>query len=543
MKALNKKAEAGMTALISIIMVVLLIGVAGVVLNFFGTSVGSTSSNEQSYSYVIFKDDFGRTCAKNGATGVIDWASSNSTAVIQNALLTSGLVVIKPGIYSINYEILLYNNTHLSMYGATLISSSSSASNILTTQYHTAAGPGNHDIFVEGGVLDGNFVSQNLAFSLGGGSVYLHENVRVWNLESKNSGVHGIYFLNCNNSEIRNVIVHDSLVNGIDVGASKNMLLTGSVSYYNGYYGYDMHNDLPDSNMTIFQCVSHENVKNATAIGLKLPGMVLSMYSVGNRVENCIFYDEPFNGIGVHGNNNLIFGNEVYNCGQDGIYLWGSHNTIQNNKAHNNMNNGIGSVGYMVNGTVLYGYSNFISGNQIYRNNWSGVSIYNTYGMMVSGNDIYDNAQGSNTSYAGIWLHGIAKNNTISGNLLNDSQSVHTQDRAIICTPPNATYNSINLNRILYGICYWASANYTNLFVNNDGYKTEAYGALYFTPGDQFKNSTHNLCNAPNAVFIAGNNSETLNATIYIANGAIVGVSLPVPATLYGVVYWYAKVM
>ena len=71
-------------------------------------SYWSKVSPQQPASYIIYKDDLGYVCAKNGETGKIDFRNTDAATVIQNAidaLTNGGKVLIKEGIYSISTQI------------------------------------------------------------------------------------------------------------------------------------------------------------------------------------------------------------------------------------------------------------------------------------------------------------------------------------------------------------------------------------------------------------------------------------------------------
>lgn len=64
-------------------------------------------------SYIIFKDDSGAICAKNGESGRIDYRSSNASSVIQsalNAMTEGGKLLIRNGIYSITAPMTISNS-------------------------------------------------------------------------------------------------------------------------------------------------------------------------------------------------------------------------------------------------------------------------------------------------------------------------------------------------------------------------------------------------------------------------------------------------
>jgi len=71
-------------------------------------SYWSKVSPQQPASYIIYKDDLGYVCAKNGETGKIDYRDTDAATVIQaaiDALSEGGKILLKQGIYNISSDI------------------------------------------------------------------------------------------------------------------------------------------------------------------------------------------------------------------------------------------------------------------------------------------------------------------------------------------------------------------------------------------------------------------------------------------------------
>lgn len=82
---------------------------------------GELNTTEHSESYIVFKDG-NSVLAKNGTTGIIDYMSTNASAVIQYALDAGRYVYIKDGTYVLNWNInITHSNTLLSGSGAATI--------------------------------------------------------------------------------------------------------------------------------------------------------------------------------------------------------------------------------------------------------------------------------------------------------------------------------------------------------------------------------------------------------------------------------------
>jgi len=77
-------------------------------------SYWSKVSPQQPASYIIYKDDLGYVCAKNGETGKIDYRDTDAATVIQSAidaLTEGGKILIKKGIYQLTDRLEPPNNS------------------------------------------------------------------------------------------------------------------------------------------------------------------------------------------------------------------------------------------------------------------------------------------------------------------------------------------------------------------------------------------------------------------------------------------------
>lgn len=73
-----------------------------------------------SASYIIFQNGT-LTCAKNGETGYTEYYGANASSVINTVLTTSsGTIYFSPGTYHLTASLLVYDDTRLVGYGATL---------------------------------------------------------------------------------------------------------------------------------------------------------------------------------------------------------------------------------------------------------------------------------------------------------------------------------------------------------------------------------------------------------------------------------------
>lgn len=104
---MSKKGELGFEIIVGIIAIIILVSAVPFIIGSLTTGSGllpGAQSNVEGASYIIYKDDFGATCAKNGTSSNIDLRSYNSTIVINYALdnnLNGGTIAFRSGIYDI----------------------------------------------------------------------------------------------------------------------------------------------------------------------------------------------------------------------------------------------------------------------------------------------------------------------------------------------------------------------------------------------------------------------------------------------------------
>jgi len=148
-----------------------------------------------SVGYTIYKDSSGYTCAKNSATGAIDYRNTNSKYVIQKAIdkLSGGYILIKAGTYAITQTIYTSKVSIIGEGNATILKASGSvgASIIrVTDKYWT---------------LDYRYMSARPnGITIG--------NLQIdGNAGSGGKQIEGAGFINCLNSKMVRIYVHDVL--------------------------------------------------------------------------------------------------------------------------------------------------------------------------------------------------------------------------------------------------------------------------------------------------------------------------------------------
>lgn len=144
-----------------------------------------------SASFVIFKDEDGLICARNGSTGKIDYSGTDVGEVIQNALnsLTSGRTwregVVLKGNFTINAKVAIPSHTVLEILGKLTL-----ADNV--NDYMFLIAGGSTDIEIIGGVVDCNGANQ----TSGGMLDCYGSKVKLFNVNVKNFKIVGASFYN-----------------------------------------------------------------------------------------------------------------------------------------------------------------------------------------------------------------------------------------------------------------------------------------------------------------------------------------------------------
>ena len=104
-----------------IIVITLIVSAMSFMGGTFSTLPGASNGTEATADYIIFKSSAGLTYAKNGSTGIIDYASSNVSMVftqaIQHLPAIGGMVYVKAGNYALTSPIITARN-HFALIGA-----------------------------------------------------------------------------------------------------------------------------------------------------------------------------------------------------------------------------------------------------------------------------------------------------------------------------------------------------------------------------------------------------------------------------------------
>lgn len=353
-----------------------------------------TSEKESDWSslsteadYVIFMNNEGLTCARNGITSQIDYKSSNSSYVINSAIEAlpeaGGCIFIKEGTFTISETIRVPSNVSLigAGFGSKLVLADGSKSNLIENSDQWG---GNDNILIANLHLDGN-KAQNQA----------------------ERG--GLYFKRVSNSTIQNCWIHDSAFAGILIEKGGGNIIQGNFVYRNRNAGIEGTHESYDivANNVVY---SNEGVPYGYGID----------YCTGSKY-------------------NVFEGNVCYNNGVTsggGIALWdGVENNIMGNTLTSNyvgLTVGVPSFGNRTYGNMIVenlianntgdgvrieGENNLVSQNTFSFNGGHGVYINGsgTKGVIIEGNRL-ENNQGWQIVVTTFPFDTILKNNFISGN-------------------------------------------------------------------------------------------------------------------------------
>jgi parallel beta-helix repeat protein len=212
-------------------------------------------------------------------------------------------------------------------------------------------------------------------------------------------------------------------------------------------YGFDPHEQT--WNLTITNCVSHDN---------KLDGFTLD-FIVGGTISNNIAYNNGRHGFQVvTGSSNLLLQDNIsYDNGVSGLTIQrGSDDRVPCNNItviggsfYNNASAGI---------IDRLSFDNTITGVEVYGNGGSGIELWGTDNVTVTGNNIHDNSQKETNKYSEIRIEGyndlvrgvydVAQNNVITDNVITSDGTNTARYGILEATAAGATGTTIEDNTI-----------------------------------------------------------------------------------------------
>jgi len=283
-------------------------------------------------SYIVFKGDDGKAYVKNGKTGAIEF-SGDDTQVIQYAvdsLQGGGKVFVEHGTYSLSKPIVIdgASNIVLESDGATLVVNGYLQYGYASPVYGIVI-RNSTDIVVRGFVFDGNKGNVNTT-----GTIFLL-------LQSSRVVVEGNEIKNVRGRAIelhRDVsggfnydvhIIHNYIHDTIYASAIKVLFGHGMVALYNRLDNIDQMGFELDVNSNR-NIVAFNVISNTGYAGIELDNPAWTSYIIGNILVSPGRYKStlPKSRGGYHYSDGitiynttfaLVYGNEIYNPGLDGI--------------------------------------------------------------------------------------------------------------------------------------------------------------------------------------------------------------------------------
>lgn len=398
--------------------------------------------------YTIYKE--GSIYYAKNSYGHIDYYGTNASQIINNARssLTSSrtfeeTILIK-GDINLTNPILISSYTNLIIDGKiTLVNGFPSNTGAIQNLDQTN---GNTNIDVTGGQIDGNKEGQT------------------------GTNIYGVFFRQVDDSKILNININRTKSSGIYVslGSDRN-IIQGNTITYSGYAGIVVEGDVTSPTWTTDNRVIANTVKYNDKDGITIYRYALATIvseNIANNngqnpdfegggsgirvdnvcdkslIENNIANNNDYDGIQIINSKDVIVngnianqnGNVAYtqvNRG-DGIEVWDNswRTIITSNQANENKRQGI-----VINGES---YASIVSNNQVRANGWSGIRVYRTPKVTISGNIAMDNGQVLNITEAdGIKVDDegegsiIGRNVTITGNICLNSIGTTTQKYGI----------------------------------------------------------------------------------------------------------------
>lgn len=366
------------------------------------------------YAYIIFTDQSGAICAKNGVTGTIDYRGSEVFTVVQNALdnLNSSrggqIKIAIIGDYDIDLTsysggtiyigLLIPSFTYLDIQGS--LSLVNSAHTVLGKQNYIFRAYNSTNITINGGVIDGNKAGQ-----LATHEVYCVEIADCVDVTVQNMYIHDIKEtgIAIEGTSYRCQVLSNRVINGDEDGIG-NQFTCHDVTYKDNFVclGPGLQQG----------CLYIEGGTNIVAVGNTLYGTAALRSSVGISITR----GQPSPAMSV-----IIEGNIVYGCTY-GITTrdYAENVSISGNKIYDNLAEGI--VIQSTHSKDIIVQNNQIYDNDISNTGHSAILIVSCSGILFTGNRCYNTPLGGLQDYGIAFITGV-NNCTISNNDLRGNQN------------------------------------------------------------------------------------------------------------------------
>ncbi|MDD5066834.1 MAG: right-handed parallel beta-helix repeat-containing protein, partial [bacterium] len=254
------------------------------------------------------------------------------------------------------------------------------------------------------------------------------------------------YITNCKNITIEGFRITNALSYGISmIDSISNKILNNDIVNHSAY-GIWCRNTNVNNNL-IYGNNIYDSGPNVQNYGIHING------GRQNTIRSNSIRNNTAHGIHVQGiaRSNIIIKNEIFSNSTYGIWInsaSGNYNTVASNIIHDNASIGI----------YLLGSYNYIYANTL--NDYPG-GIMQDYGIDINsgGNNIIQENIIYNQDYGGILFEGTAQSNRIVNNIIFSNRRINTSYAGIRFAGDGVDYNTIISNR-LYD-------NYTGIVQNN----------------------------------------------------------------------------
>ena len=332
-------------------------------------SYWSKVSPQQPASYIIYIDDLGYICAKNGETGKIDYRDTDAATVINNAvaqLELGGKVVLKRDLYLITDTITIENHG-IEFCMETMWRGTKESTETMKVGLKLADNVNKNVLLIEGR------------------KCHVHDLYIDVNKDNNTAAVSGIYAASDGALDLH--LSHVYIFNSVYYG----IVWLGGAGYAEGVYvEYSNRGWYIGGTRNVFvQC-------GAYATQEEYPSFILDLNAHQNALLGCVAAN-GLQGFVINGNRNRIIGCVAQEINQFGLKLAGAkNNVIMGNTFYNVGKTGTDDAIILLSRDSTHSTHNIIMGNRIY----SDASVKPRYGI---------NEEDANQDY-----------NVIVGNIITD---------------------------------------------------------------------------------------------------------------------------
>nr|WP_319372966.1 right-handed parallel beta-helix repeat-containing protein [uncultured Methanobacterium sp.] len=369
-------------------------------------------------------------------------------------------------------------------------------------------------------------------------------------------GYSGVYLDDVTNCQITNNTVINNVWSGICASNSSNNLIDNNIvsgnqegiilqnfSNYNNVTGNTVKNNTWNGVLIPDSTCNNNFISQSTEISGNNVGIDL-FYASGNIIQGNNVTRNLWAGIWLYNasNNTIGSGNSV-SFNQEGIILqnYSNYNHVTGNTAENNTWNGIyisdatcnnniisnntGISGNNIGINLYYAMANILEGNNVTRNGWAGIWVYNGSNISIENDSVYNNPEG-------VFIEN-SENVTVNDNIIinNQRNGVYVSGSSSICIVNNtdisgnqvgvglagSTESEISSNNITGNswLGVWANNAHNSAIISNIVYNNGVEGILIENNANNIRVTNNTINNNTAHGIIIINSTDT---TIYENN-------------------------